>query len=129
MSTRFIFQASLLAALGLAATSAAHAQTTTPDQAAPAQGRGGMGMGRQADMMKELNLTADQQTKVQALMSENRAAMANRPSGPPTDAERQAMQARRTEMEAKMKEILTPEQFTKYQSMRPQRGQRPAPSN
>jgi Spy/CpxP family protein refolding chaperone len=123
MSARFIFQAGLLATLGL---SAAHAQTT-PDQTAPAQGQGRMG--RQADMLKELNLTADQQTKVQALMSENRAAMMNRPSGPPTDAERQAMQTRRTEMEAKLKEILTPEQYAKYEAMRPQRGQRPAPSN
>lgn len=129
MSTRFIFQAGLLAALGLAATSAAHAQTTAPAQTAPAQGQGRAGQGRQADMMKELNLTADQQTKLQALMSENRAAMMNRPSGPPTDAERQAMQTRRTEMEAKMKEILTPEQYAKYQAMRPQRGPRPAPTN
>ena len=122
---RFIFRAGLLATLGLAATSAAHAQiTTVPDQTAPAQGQGRMA-GRQAEMMKELNLTADQQTKMEALMSANRAAMMNRPSGPPTDAERQAMQARRTEMDAKVKEILTPEQYTKYQAMRPQRGQRP----
>lgn len=124
MSARFFFQAGLLAALGLAATSAAYAQTT-PDQTAPAQGQGRMA-GRQAEMMKELNLTADQQTKIEALMTANRAAMMNRPSGPPTDAERQAMQTRRAEMDAKMKEILTPEQYTKYEAMRPQRGQRPS---
>ena len=124
MSVRFVFQVGLLAALGVAATSAAHAQTTTaPDQTAPAQGQGRMG--RQAEMMKELNLTADQQTKLEALMSANRSAMMNRPSGPPTDADRQAMQARRAEMDTKVKEILTPEQYTKYQAMRPQRGQRP----
>lgn len=125
MTARFFFQAGLLAALGLGATTAAHAQiTTVPDQTAPAQGQGRMG--RQAEMMKELNLTADQQTKLEALMSANRSAMMNRPSGPPTDAERQAMQARRAEMDAKVKEILTPEQYTKYQAMRPQRGPRPS---
>lgn len=77
--------------------------------------------GNRAEMFKELNLTADQQTKVEALMRESRPA--TRPSGPPTDADRQAMQARRTEMDAKLKDILTPEQYTKYQAMRPQRSQ------
>lgn len=124
---RFIFQIGLLAALGLAATSVAHAQiSTVPDQTTPAQGQGRMGRDRMAEMAKELNLTADQQTKLEALMSSNRAAMMNRPSGPPTDAERQAMQTRRAEMDTKMKEILTPEQYTKFQAMRPQRGPRPS---
>jgi protein CpxP len=52
-----------------------------------------------------------------------------RPSGPPTAADRQAMQARRAEMDTKLKAILTPEQYTKYQALRPQRGQRPVPAN
>ncbi len=121
MSSRSLFLLGLLAAGALAAAPAAQAQTTpTPDQAAAAgQGR----LARQAEMMKELNLTADQQAKVTALMSASAAA---RPSGPPTDADRQAMQTRRAEMEAKMKDILTPEQYAKYQAMRPQRGPRPS---
>jgi protein CpxP len=47
-------------------------------------------------------------------------------SGPPSDADRQAMQTRRADLEAKLKEIITPEQYTKYQRMRPQRGPRPS---
>lgn len=119
MFCRSLYLAGLLAAGALATAPAAHAQATQDPAAAAGQNR----MGRQAEMMKELNLTPDQQTKLEALMSANRPA---RPSGPPTDAERQAMQTRRAEMEAKMKEILTPEQYTKYQAMRPQRGQRPS---
>ena len=123
-----------LVAAALATTSlAAHATPlAAPRQDAPAQTRQGRGGG--GNMMKELNLTADQQTKVEALMKEQRAngGMRGGQSGPPTEADRQAMQTRRAEMDAKLKEILTPEQYTKYQSMRPQRGPRPsgdAPAN
>lgn len=121
MFSRSLYLVGLLAAGALATAPAAHAQTTpTPDQATAAgQGRAG----RQAEMMKALNLTPDQQAKMEALMSANRTA---RPSGPPSDADRQAMQARRADMETKMKEILTPEQYAKYEAMRPQRGQRPS---
>lgn len=120
MSLRTIGPAGLLAACMLAAAPAAFAQTTPAATQAPAAGQGRMGRG--AEMFKELNLTADQQAKIEALMRDNRPAA--RPSGPPSDADRQAMQARRAEMDAKLKEILTPEQYTKYQAMRPQRGQR-----
>lgn len=120
MVSRSLYLVGLLAAGALATAPAARAQTTpTLDPAAAA---GQSRLGRQAEMMKELNLTADQQTKLEALMSANRQA---RPSGPPTDADRQAMQARRADMDTKLKEILTPDQYTKYQALRPQRGQRP----
>ena len=122
MSLRPFFLTGLLAALAWAPAHAQTTTTTTTEQTTTTAGQGRM-MGRQAEMMKELNLSADQQTKITALMSAN-PPMA-RPTGPPTDAERQAMQTRRADMEAKMKEILTPEQYTKYQAMRPQRGQRP----
>jgi protein CpxP len=105
------------------ATTGLLAQATTPTaprQTAPAQtGRGNM----MANMAKELNLTPEQQTKVEALMKDMMAQRTNMQS-PPSEADRQAMQASRANMEAKMKEILTPEQYTKLQSMRPQRGQR-----
>lgn len=124
-SLRLALVAAAFATTGLVA----HATPlAAPGQDAPArQGRGG-------NMMKDLNLTADQQTKVDALMKEQRASggMRGGQSGPPTEADRQAMQTRRAEMDAKLKEILTPEQYTKYQSMRPQRGPRPsgdAPAN
>lgn len=111
------------AALALLAAPAAFAQTAPAATAASAGQQPGGRMGRGAEMMKELNLSADQQTKIEAIMRESRPA--ERPSGPPTDAERQAMQARRAEMDVKIKAVLTPEQYTKYQAMRPQRGQRP----
>jgi protein CpxP len=105
------------------ATTGLLAQATTPAaprQTAPTQtSRGNM----MANMAKELNLTPEQQTKVEALMKDMMAQRGNMQS-PPSDADRQAMQASRATMEAKMKEILTPEQYTKLQSMRPQRGQR-----
>lgn len=122
-SLRLALGAVLLATASLAA----HA---TPTQDAPAQGR----QGRGGDMFKDLNLTADQKTKVEALMKEQRGqgGMRGGQSGPPSEADRQAMQTRRAEMETKLKDILTPEQYTKYQSLRPQRGPRPsgdAPAN
>jgi protein CpxP len=105
------------------ATTGLLAQATTlaaPRQTAPAQtGRGNM----MANMAKELNLTPEQQTKVEALMKDMMAQRGNMQS-PPSEADRQAMQASRATMEAKLKEILTPEQYTKFQSMRSQRGQR-----
>lgn len=116
MSRSVLRRAALLASLALMAAPAAFAQTT-PTQAPP-MGSGRPG-GRGAAMFKELNLTADQQAKVEALMRENRPT--ERPSGPPTEADRKAMQERRTQLDAKLKEILTPEQYTKYQSMRPSR--------
>ena len=111
-----------LVAAALAATSGA--AQAAPRQEAPAQGRQRGGGG---DRFKDLGLSADQQTKIDALMKEERANGGGRngQSGPPTDAERQAMQARRADMDAKVKGILTPEQYTKYQASRPQRGQRP----
>ncbi|MFD1874135.1 Spy/CpxP family protein refolding chaperone [Hymenobacter bucti] len=118
-SLRLALGAVLLATASLAA----HA-TPAPTQDAPAQGR----QGRGGDMFKDLNLTADQKTKVETLMKEQRGqgGMRGGQSGPPSEADRQAMQTRRAEMETKLKDILTPEQYTKYQSMRPQRGQRPS---
>ncbi len=108
-----------LVAAALAATSGA--AQAAPRQEAPAQDRQRGG----GDRFKDLGLSADQQTKLDALMKEERANGGGRngQSGPPTDAERQAMQARRADMDAKVKAILTPEQYTKYQASRPQRGQ------
>ena len=115
----------LALAAALAATSLGAQATTraTPAQEAPAQGRPG---GQRGDRYKDLNLSDDQKTKLDALMKEERADGGGRQGqqGPPSDADRQAMQTRRADMDAKIKGILTPEQYTKYQAMRPQRGQR-----
>jgi len=114
---RLALVAATLATTGLAAQAA-------PLQEAPAQGRP-----RGGDRFKDLNLSDDQKAKIEALMKEEREQRGARgQQGPPSDADRQAMQARRADMDAKIKGILTPEQYTKYQAMRPQggRGQRPA---
>jgi len=109
---RLALLAATLATTGLAAQA-------TPRQEAPAQGRPRGG----ADRFKDLNLTDDQKIKIDALLKEQREQRGARgQQGPPTDADRQAMQARRTEMDAKIKGILTPEQYTKYEAMRPQGG-------
>ena len=116
-SLRLALVAATLATTGFAAQ-AAHAQDV-PAQTRPAGGQRG-------DMYKDLNLSDDQKTKLDALMKEERANGGGRQGGqqgPPSDADRQAMQARRADMDAKMKGILTPEQYTKYQAQRAQRGQ------
>lgn len=113
---RLALLAATLATTGLAAQAA-------PRQEAPAQGRPRGG----ADRFKDLNLSDDQKAKIDALMKEQREQR-GRQQGPPSDADRQAMQTRRAEMDAKIKGILTPEQYTKYEAMRPQGdrgGQRP----
>ncbi len=116
-SLRLALVAAAFAATGLAAQAA-------PLQEAPAQGRPRGG----ADRFKDLNLSEDQKAKIDALLKETREQRGSQ-QGPPSDADRQAMQARRAEMDTKIKGILTPEQYTKYQAMRPQGGrggQRPA---
>lgn len=107
---RLALLATTLATTGLAAQAA-------PRQEAPAQGRPRGG----ADRFKDLNLSDDQKTKIDALMKEAREQRGSQ-QGPPSDADRQAMQTRRAEMDAKIKGILTPEQYTKYEAMRPQGG-------
>ncbi|MGI4874117.1 MAG: hypothetical protein ACRYFX_23400 [Janthinobacterium lividum] len=113
---------------------AGFAAQAAPYQAAPTQqqpGRPGPdGPGRPGGPgrdFSDLNLTADQKTKLDALMRENRpqGGKTGTPGTPPTDADRQAMESRRTAMDAQVKGILTPEQYTKYQSHRGQHGPRP----
>lgn len=95
----------------------------TPFQDAPAQDRPRGGQ-RGGDMYKDLNLSADQKTKLDALMKEERGQRGGGKGqqGPPSDADRKAMESRRADMDAKVKGILTPEQYAKYQAKRPQGG-------
>lgn len=67
-----------------------------------------------ADMMikkmtKELVLTADQQTKMKALILKNEQER---------EARKKEEKARREKMHAEMKAILTPEQFKKFEQKR-----------
>ena len=71
-------------------------------------------------MVTELGLNETQAKDFKAVMEEmrtNRNSSGERPS-------REEMQKKRNEADAKIKKILTDEQYKKYQSMRPQRGQR-----
>ena len=68
-------------------------------------------------MVTELGLNETQAKEFKAVMEEmrpNRDASGERPS----------RKEKRNEADAKLKKILTDEQYKKYQSMRPQRGQR-----
>jgi Spy/CpxP family protein refolding chaperone len=120
----------LLAALAL--TSAAQAQTTpaAPAQTAPLNSRGGAMRSpeQQAEaqaqrLAKELNLTADQQTKVQQLMAtqrqETQTAIQN--AGGNRRAMGQAMRAGRDKFTGQLQTVLTPDQYTKYQQIMTER--------
>ncbi|WP_426491583.1 hypothetical protein [Hymenobacter sp. 102] len=93
------------------------------------QGRSGRG-NRMAALAQELNLTPEQQTQVTAIWQEQMQAMqtarANNQSGDRA-ALRQQMQTQRAATDAKLKEVLTAEQYQKYQMKQQERLQRPAP--
>jgi len=80
-------------------------------------GPGGGGPGGPGGMMADLNLTADQQSQMEALQKEMRAQMqANSPSaggGPPAGMDK---------MRERMDAILTPEQRAKMQERMPPMG-------
>jgi len=115
----------LLAAFALTIGTAAaqDSQTSGP-------GSGGMGgrmqgnpeemAKRQAERMtQELGLSADQTTKVQQILLARGQEMQSMrgQSGGDRDKMREQMQASRTKYDAQFKEVLTPDQYTKYTSM------------
>jgi Spy/CpxP family protein refolding chaperone len=118
----------LLLFAALALTSAAQAQTapTAPAQTTPLNGRGGAMRSpeQQAEaqaqrLAKELNLTADQQAKVQQLMAAQRQEThtAIQSAGGNRRAMGQAMRAGRDKFNGQLQAVLTPDQYTKYQQM------------
>jgi len=120
----------LLAALALTSV-AAQAQTTPAPaavQTAPQNGRPMRSPEQQAEgqaqrLAKELNLTADQQTKVQQLMAaqrqETQTAIQN--AGGDRRAMGQAMRAGRDKFNDQLKTVLTADQYTKYQQIMTER--------
>ncbi|GAB3838727.1 Spy/CpxP family protein refolding chaperone [Hymenobacter jeollabukensis] len=131
----------MLFLLTVATLSFASAQAqTTPPANGGYQGQG-RGMGREqrtpeqrADMQtqrltNQLSLTADQQPKVRAIFlaqaNEVDAARAQMtPGSMDRDAMRQKMQEGRARYDEQLKAVLTPEQFTKYQTQREDRMER-----
>ena len=127
----------LLAVFALTVGTAA-AQTTTPEaNAGDMQGRGyGRMQGspdemakRQAERLtKELGLTADQTTKVQAILlartQEMQAMRGQARDGGDRSQLREQMQANRAKYEAQFKEVFTPDQYTKFAALQADRMER-----
>lgn len=72
---------------------------------------------RMEQMVKDLGLNEEQTKEFKALMETMRPQRGQQEERP----SREEMQKRRTEMEAKIKGILTEEQFKKYQEMQKNR--------
>ncbi len=116
-------------ALGTLLTCAtpAPAQTTN----APGRGERRMTVQQRVDRMaSELKLTDDQKTKVTALLEAQgkKRQELRADTSLSRDERREKTRAFMQEQNKKLKEILTPEQFEKWQKMRPQgRGRQPQP--
>jgi Spy/CpxP family protein refolding chaperone len=105
--------------------------TNTPAATPPAGGpparRGGAQLTIE-QLTKALTLTDDQKPKVQAALDDQRKKMSElrQDASLSTEDRRTKMTAIRTDFTAKMKEILTADQFAQFQKM-PQPGRRNAP--
>ncbi|MCL4787782.1 MAG: hypothetical protein KJ070_13470 [Verrucomicrobia bacterium] len=86
--------------------------------------RGEAARDRLARMSEELKLTDAQKPKVEAALREQAdKRRALRDAAP--EVRREKAQALRADMDKKMKEILTADQYATWQKMRPQQGQQP----
>jgi Spy/CpxP family protein refolding chaperone len=74
-------------------------------------------------MVKDLGLNDSQKTKIEALNKKYGAKMGEvfQSAGGDREKVREKMTAMRTEKDAELKTILTPEQFTKYQELEKKR--------
>jgi periplasmic protein CpxP/Spy len=75
---------------------------------------------RLAKMAEELNLTAEQKTKVEAALKAQAESLRGLKDATPEER-REKGQAARKEMQKAMKEILTPEQYAKFEKLREER--------
>jgi periplasmic protein CpxP/Spy len=114
---------SLMAALAAGALIAlspllrAEDKPAKPEGRSPAGQRGEMAKERIAKMAEELKLTDEQKSKVTAVMKEQAETMRGLKDATPEER-REKMKAGRAEIEKKMKDILTPEQYTKWEKLR-----------
>lgn len=113
----------LIAAMALGALLACGTTVMAQDNKDDKGGKRGMMSAeeRLKRMDEALKLTDAQKPKVKAALEESQTKMQEARSAP-QDERRDKMMAIRTEEAKKMKEILTPEQYTKYEEMRPARG-------
>jgi Spy/CpxP family protein refolding chaperone len=98
--------------------------TNTPPSTPPAGRPPGGSFERMAE---QLNLTADQKTKVQAIMEAHRQKMLDlrNDTGQDRQAKRKAVAE---DLAQQMKAVLTPEQFDKWQKTSPMGPRRPRPN-
>lgn len=120
---------SVVAALGIGVliSDSGIAQTAPPPTTAPATATAGLEKARIAKINKrverlktELNLTADQETKVRDLIQANvDAAKAHREANPTATAKehRKALAANRTKLNQDVRALLTPEQQAKFDAL------------
>src|ERR1041385_7531404 len=126
--TRLSLMALLAAAVALAYSPTVRAQDAKEGKDAPKR-EGGKGGGRGANMQErldkmaeELKLTDDQKKKVEEVMKAQGEKMRGLRDATPEERQ-EKMKAAREEMSKKMKEILTADQFAKWEKMpRPGRG-------
>lgn len=121
---KFSLMAALVAGTLIALTPVLRAEDAKPDRPERGQGQGQRGEAakeRMAKLTEELNLTADQQTKIQAAMKEQAETLRGLRDAAPEER-REKMQAARQEMNAKVKTILTADQYAKWEKIREQRG-------
>jgi len=127
MTVMKMHKVSLMAALAAGAlilSSNLQAQESKPDRppGGPRAGqRGEQAKERLAKISEELKLTDDQKTKVEAAMKEQAETMRGLRDAT-QEERREKMQAARKAFEGKMKEILTADQYTKWEKTREQRG-------
>ena len=114
----------LVAGALIASTPALQAQENKPERPPGGQRagqRGEQAKERLARISEELKLTADQKTKVEAAIKEqSETARGLRDATP--EERREKMQTARKAFDGKMKEILTADQYAKWEKTREQRG-------
>ena len=125
----------LLTALALGSLLAVTAATAQdkpkrerPDGPPPGEGRPGprgeAAKERTAKMAEELGLSDEQKTKIQEFMKSQADKRQELRDATPEER-REKAKAMRDELDKSMKGILTADQYTKWQKMRPAAGERP----
>ena len=112
------------AMLALSPTMRAEEKTDKPNRPGPRQApgagpRGEAAKERMAKVAEELGLSEEQKTKVRDAMKEQMEAARELRDLEP-EARRDKMKENRAEMQAKMKEILSAEQYAKWEKIREQ---------
>jgi periplasmic protein CpxP/Spy len=121
-----ISRISLIAALALGGLLVATTMATAQDAPKGKKGRGQSVEQRVERLNKEVNLTDEQKTKVTALFEKENQQFRELRGDTNLDPQqrREKFQAMRKENDKKLKEILKPDQWEKYQKMQEEMRQR-----